>query len=96
MTFRKMQHVFKTVPMDVCDETALKTLNKAVPSLRHLARSSCAKYLNADPEKLLKRTIEHHILEDYEFDSIDIAKIVGEFGSNTAHQIAVGNAETVP
>jgi hypothetical protein len=81
-TFDFIVHVLQHPKWSVVNDekTTLVLINKAVPGLRHLARAAASEtYYELPPDKLTRAQIEHHILKSYEFDAIDISKIVSTF-----------------
>jgi hypothetical protein len=81
MTFEQMKRWEPFgVPPDQDDRAYLRILNWAVPALRLDARGKCAAYfgMSDEADKLGINLIEKYILQNYEFDSVDISHIVRE------------------
>jgi hypothetical protein len=86
MTFPCIKQIFDLQypsKFKIDDGTAIKIITKAVPSLKYLARPSCAAYLEIDVpssqmDNLSQERIKKHILMQYDFDVIDISHIIKE------------------
>jgi hypothetical protein len=76
MTLYLIRHHKPYGLLEVPDQTALAIVNQACPGLRHVARADCANYLDCPPESLTIKIIEKHILESYQFDAVDVSRIV--------------------
>jgi hypothetical protein len=79
------QHNVEQLPKD---QDALRLLNHAVPGLRYLARPSCAHYLECQPEALTQEQIAKYVLRNYDFDAVDISKIIAELNKYVAEHTA--------
>jgi hypothetical protein len=95
MTFSQMRRYVNFNIPQWSDAQYITLLNRVVPELRNLARPSCAKSLGLQEESavnLERHTIEQHILLGYDFDAVDIGRIVGEFARSTARQKQTGSS----
>ena len=54
-------------------------LNRAVSSLVYTARLEAAKECSRDPDKLTQEDIQGFLIEDKEYNAIDIGYIIKEF-----------------
>jgi hypothetical protein len=95
MTYPQILHWFNSVngsKLKPPPKDELRILNKSVPGLRYLARPDCAKYYEgSNPELLSQKLIKAHILKNYEYDAIDISKIMHELAEYVSkHQTGGG------
>jgi hypothetical protein len=80
--------------LELSQPDSLRLLNKAVPSLRYLARSDCAKYYEYnDPSAITQELIKKHILKHYEYDAVDISIIMHELDKYVAEHQTGGRTD---
>jgi hypothetical protein len=61
------------------DKELQALLNRAVPALRYLARPDLADFLDiGDSERLSTELIKKHVANDFEYDAVDVSKIIYE------------------
>jgi hypothetical protein len=83
MTYPQIKRLFlqknrKEFP-NLDDKELQSLLNRAVPALRHLARPDLANFLDiTEPEKLPIELIKKHVAVDFNYDAVDIGRIVSE------------------
>jgi hypothetical protein len=77
MTFSEIRSNFwRSVPDNFRDDKAIKLINKAVPSMLYLARPNAAKYYEKSEDDVPKLMIVKYVLSHYDYDAIDVGKIV--------------------